>query len=159
MGIKLFLQFIFSLTIIASAILAAFAWKTSQAAQVDIRWETASEADTAGFNIYRSESRQGPYEKVNADLIPGSPDAFLGGTYHFVDQDVDPGKTYYYRLEDVDYGGTGNLAEVVEVTARGGGLVEVGIALLLAFLGLAGLVLTNRMHKFASSKSPEGSFS
>ena len=41
-------------------------------ARVVVEWSTASELDTAGFNLYRSESPDGPFEKVNQNLISGA---------------------------------------------------------------------------------------
>jgi hypothetical protein len=71
----------------------------------DIRldWQTVSEADNLGFNIYRATAADGPRTRLNADLIPsqvsGDP---LNNTYQFVDTAVQPGITYYYWLEDMD---------------------------------------------------------
>ena len=39
-----------------------------------VRWSTESEVNTAGFNVYRSGSEDGPWAKLNSKLIPGSPD-------------------------------------------------------------------------------------
>ena len=36
---------------------------------VTIRWGTATEVDNAGFNLFRSESEDGEYAKINASLI------------------------------------------------------------------------------------------
>jgi hypothetical protein len=37
---------------------------------VVVEWETASELETVGFNIYRSENPYEGYEKVNKIIIP-----------------------------------------------------------------------------------------
>jgi len=34
--------------------------------RIDLRWERADEADLVGYNVYRSESRDGPFVKLNA---------------------------------------------------------------------------------------------
>jgi hypothetical protein len=66
-------------------------------------WETASEVDTLGFNIYRSTDLGTTKEKINPDLIPTK---FLGTTlsakydYLFIDP-LNPG-VYYFWLESVD---------------------------------------------------------
>ena len=39
---------------------------------VVIRWVTQSELDNAGFNILRSDSRNGEFKQVNPDLIQGA---------------------------------------------------------------------------------------
>lgn len=49
--------------------------------EVVLNWTTGSEINTAGFNLYRSESEDGPYARINPQLIPASGEALLGGTY------------------------------------------------------------------------------
>jgi hypothetical protein len=74
--------------------------------RIVVQWETASEINTAGFNLYRSERAEGPYTKVNVQIIPASTDPVLGGKYVYEDTNVVPGRTYYYQLEDVEFSGT-----------------------------------------------------
>jgi hypothetical protein len=72
-------------------------------ARIFLKWETASEIDNVGFNIYRSESPEGPFvDKINSALIPAKGSATEGAAYKFVDWKVEKDKTYYYKLEDVD---------------------------------------------------------
>jgi hypothetical protein len=80
-------------------------------ARIFIKWETASEIDNIGFNIYRADSADGAYVKINAALIPAKGSATEGAAYKFVDWNVERDKTYYYKLEDVDKLGTGTLHE------------------------------------------------
>jgi hypothetical protein len=71
--------------------------------QAVIGWETGTEIDNAGFNLYRSISPDGPWFKLNSSLIVAEGDPLSGASYTFVDT---PGRgTFYYRLEDVDYFG------------------------------------------------------
>jgi subtilisin family serine protease len=76
---------------------------------ISLGWETVSEVDNLGFNLYRAKAPDGRRTQLNEGLIPsqvppGSPE---GALYHFVDDSVRPGVTYYYWLEDVDaYGMT-----------------------------------------------------
>lgn len=72
---------------------------------VTVEWSTASELNTAGFNILRGDNPAGPFTRLNADLIPASPDPLVGGSYVFTDTHVAPGQTYYYQLEEVEFGG------------------------------------------------------
>lgn len=72
-----------------------------------IRWTTESELDIIGFNLFRSDSPDGEFMKINEELIPPSADPFVGGEHVFVDKGVIRGQTYYYQLETVTrHGGT-----------------------------------------------------
>ena len=71
-----------------------------------VTWETAMELDNVGFNLYRSTAAAGPYTLLNAALIPPQfPGQVMGGTYEWLDTNVMPDVTYYYRLEDIDVKG------------------------------------------------------
>ena len=77
--------------------------------RVTLKWETAAEIDNAGFNIYRSETADGEFVKINAGLIPSKGSATQGTSYRFADWGTERGKTYYYKLEDVDIAGNATL--------------------------------------------------
>lgn len=83
-----------------------------------IRWSTESEVNTAGFNLYRAESEQGPWQKLNPRLIPGSPDPLRGGSYVFTDTQVIAGVTYWYELEEVELSGQATRLQRTQATAR-----------------------------------------
>ncbi len=76
---------------------------------VKLTWETASEVDNLGFNVYRGSSADGPWTKLNRNLIPSQvpPGSPTGATYEWTDTRVRSGQRYYYLLEDVDTAGTG----------------------------------------------------
>jgi hypothetical protein len=84
------------------------------AGSVTLAWETGTEIDNAGFNLYRALLEDGPYTQINGALIAAEGDAVSGGSYSFVDTS-DYG-TFYYQLEDVDYYGTSTLHGPVKVT-------------------------------------------
>jgi hypothetical protein len=74
---------------------------------VRLRWETASELDVVGYDIYRAAmadriAMQGPPESgapLNAQLIAGqSLGGVLGGVYEWVDESAALGETYVYFL-------------------------------------------------------------
>jgi subtilisin family serine protease len=77
---------------------------------IRVQWETATEVDNLGFNLYRAEAPDGLRTQLNDGLIPcqaaGSP---VGAAYQLVDESVWPGVTYYYWLEDVDVYGVAAL--------------------------------------------------
>lgn len=111
---------------------------TADSSVVLVEWATESEVDTAGFNIYRSESSDGPFICINDHLIPASPDPLVGGSYVFTDTDVVAGRTYYYQLEDVEFDGTSTRHGPIEAKAAAhGGLWRwwpVGVLLIAATL-------------------------
>lgn len=71
-------------------------------ALIIVEWRTETEVNAAGFNLYRANAIEGPYTKINDQLIPGRGSTTSGATYEFVDEALTPGETYYYRLEDVE---------------------------------------------------------
>jgi len=73
--------------------------------KVTIRWTTESELDNAGFNILRSETRNGEFKQVNTDLIQGAGTTGERTTYNWVDPTAKPGVVYYYQIEDVSFAG------------------------------------------------------
>jgi len=104
-----------------------------------VEWTTESEVDTAGFHLYRSESPDGPFERITEELIPASPDPVLGGHYVYTDTDVVPGRVYFYQLEDVEFDGTSTRHGPIEAKAvADGGLYRwwlLGVLLIAAALG------------------------
>jgi hypothetical protein len=75
---------------------------TPQGDGILLAWETASETDNAGFNLWRSEEEDGEYVRINPALIPAAGGPTFRAAYRFTDDAVEQGKAYYYRLEDVD---------------------------------------------------------
>ena len=72
-----------------------------------LTWETASEVDNLGFNLYRAESPEAEPVRLNEALIPSQgPGSPIGFSYTYPDSTPQPGITYYYWLEDVDVHGT-----------------------------------------------------
>jgi hypothetical protein len=65
---------------------------TAQAASVRLDWTASPESDVAGYTVLRSDSAGGPYYTLARGVKANS----------FVDNTVDPQKTYYYTLRAVD---------------------------------------------------------
>ena len=78
---------------------------TLEDGKVVIRWTTESELDNAGFNILRSDSRNGEFKQVNDKLIQGKGTTAERSTYKWVDTSAKPGAVYYYQIEDVSFAG------------------------------------------------------
>jgi len=76
---------------------------TVQNKDILLQWETATELDNLGFNLYRAESEDGEKTQLNSNLIPSqNPGSPVGANYEFLDNNVLTNKTYFYWLEDVD---------------------------------------------------------
>ena len=73
--------------------------------KVILLWSTGSEIDNAGFNLYRADSENGQYTKINTSFIPAQGSATQGANYEFTDTNVQNRKIYYYKLEDIDLKG------------------------------------------------------
>ncbi|MBN1163529.1 MAG: T9SS type A sorting domain-containing protein [Candidatus Krumholzibacteriota bacterium] len=65
---------------------------------VRLLWTIGSSTTCRGFNLYRSETGEGDFDRLNQDLIPP-------GVMEYYDPTALPGKTYHYRLEAVEEGG------------------------------------------------------
>ncbi len=70
---------------------------------IQVSWETATEVNNFGFNIYRAEQVDGERIKLNPELIMSAlgPGGLEGAKYQFLDETAQVGITYYYWLEDV----------------------------------------------------------
>lgn len=83
-----------------------------------VQWETSSEVETIGFNLYRYNGAVGYYVKVHADLLPSLLSTIQGGIYRLVDPGALAGQSYTYRLEEIEAGGTHNLFGPFTVTVE-----------------------------------------
>ena len=73
---------------------------------VILTWVTTAEFDNWGFNVYRAEVDDPEQAvRINDTLIPGRGQSVSGATYRFIDRTVEPGKTYWYWIEDVELTG------------------------------------------------------
>ena len=114
-----------------------------------LSWETASEIDSAGFYLWRSERESSGYERITVALVPAEGSPTQGASYQYDDKDVEPGKTYYYKLEDVDTGGSRSYYGPVsaQVPAAIPALADPGLLLGGAALASTGFVLLRRRRK------------
>ncbi len=68
--------------------------------------------------MYRAESENGKYIKLNKQIIPAKGSSVQGASYEFIDNNVKNRKTYYYKLEDIDNQGKGTFYGPVHTTPR-----------------------------------------
>ena len=78
--------------------------------KIELNWHTATEVDNYGFNIERSANGK-EFEKIG--WIDGNGTTIEEQRYNFVDEDAKPNQIYYYRLQQMDFGGTHSYSEVV----------------------------------------------
>jgi len=83
---------------------------------VTLRWRTESEIENLGFNVYRSISTDGEFTKINPTLIKRHGTAATPYNYTFIDETVQIGSTYLYRIENVDFSGKTYLSKIIQVT-------------------------------------------
>ena len=87
-----------------------------QTDRVVVNWETLSEANNAGFNVYRADNAAGP-QTLLAYVPSQAPGSTQGFAYSYDDLAVQPGQTYWYWLEDVSLNGATTLHGPVSATA------------------------------------------
>jgi hypothetical protein len=65
------------------------------------RWTTASESNTFGYDVYRSDSEKGKFAKITKKPILGNGTTSETHHYEFIDDTIDPCKEYWYYVEEV----------------------------------------------------------
>lgn len=97
--------------------LAFFKAQAQMPGFIHLSWGTLSEANTFGFNLYRSQLANGPYTRLNESIIPAAaPGSSQGSTYAYVDKSTVPLITYYYRLEMIDLSLKPSLQGMLSIT-------------------------------------------
>lgn len=89
-----------------AAAIAILVFSFVMPAKINVEWTTATELNTAGFNVYRSQQPDGEFEKINSQMISAKGSTTTGSAYQFTDEQVEAGQTYYYVLEEIEL--TGN---------------------------------------------------
>lgn len=79
----------FTFTIDTSSALSMSMQAISTTDGVKLTWMQDDYATLMGYNVYRSEKENGEYTKLNNVIIPKEENSFI-------DENAEPGKTYYY---------------------------------------------------------------
>jgi len=104
--------------LIPSAVLLADFAAVSQPDHILVTWQTLSEFNNAGFNLYRALDVDG--ERTLLGWVPSStPGSTAGAAYSLQDFDVVAGQIYWYWLEDVDLLGVATLHGPVNAVQAG----------------------------------------
>jgi hypothetical protein len=102
----------------ATVISLSFFTATPSNKEVIIKWSTESEIENTGFNLYRSESADGDYAKINDALISAEGFSTQGASYEFIDKNVKNRKTYWYKLEDINLSGVSKFHGPIKATPK-----------------------------------------
>jgi hypothetical protein len=70
---------------------------------VFLSWITATEKENAGFRVHRVAN--GETKLLTPTMIPGAGTSAVPHRYEYVDEAVEPGTTYLYRLSDISLSG------------------------------------------------------
>jgi len=85
---------------------------------VILKWRTTTEAQIAGFNVYR-KMKNGQWTMENGQLIQAKQAGNVSGAgYRFRDLKVKQGASYQYRLQVVYLDGRTEWAGLVKVKTR-----------------------------------------
>lgn len=70
-----------------------------------LKWKTASEVENFGFDVYRGDAEEGPFERLTETPIPGAGTVDEPQAYVFVDRTIDPRRAYWYYVESISLDG------------------------------------------------------
>ena len=99
----------------ASLGLASFSVKLTKKNTVLLEWETGSELQILGFNVWK-RTFSGEWTRLNSEPIPAkNPGEILGNTYLLRDLQVKSGKRYFYQLEVISTDGYSAFTEPVKI--------------------------------------------
>ncbi len=85
---------------------------------VKLTWETASETNNAGFNVYRSVNAEEGFHRINPELIKGAISSTTNNKYSFIDTGIEPNVKYSYMIEDVATDGATAKHEPIEAVYK-----------------------------------------
>lgn len=69
------------------------------------KWSLASEQDNFGFDVFRGDSEDGEFVKLNKDPILGAGTTDETQKYSYRDDSIDPCKDYWYYVESISTSG------------------------------------------------------
>ncbi len=123
---------------------------------VEVRWQTASEADSLGFELQRWDAERGEYIALHRGVLPAT-QHLPGGNYRFVDAGA-PTDTdeLQYRITEVEMSGLRGpqrdfRVSVERVSVEAGGLRAESDAPRGAFSGQPIAPSTRQQHRLADS--------
>ena len=79
-----------------------------------LSWATATETENLGFKIYRAENDE--FTCITQNFIHGAGNSSSESLYSYEDKNVVAGKTYQYKLADVNYNGEITFHDPISIT-------------------------------------------
>lgn len=70
-----------------------------------LRWKTASELNNVGFDVYRGDAEDGPFQRMTPKPIPGAGTSDETHEYSWSDETIEAGKEYWYYVESISMSG------------------------------------------------------
>ena len=107
----------YSIDVLISVELSSFL-ATSSDGIVNLSWSTSSETENMGFHIFRSETKDGQFEKITGELIPGAGNSENEKSYKWTDHSAAAGKTWFYQLADYSIKGGVRMHEPVSISVE-----------------------------------------
>lgn len=103
---------------------------------IDLTWEATNDVNTIGYNIYRSLNQNGPYKKLNEQVILAQAGDFGMHTYRYRDTPTEDQSLYYYRIEQLSLNSNGAISKVmvVPVTSNPGWELWSGVVMVIVAL-------------------------
>ncbi|NLE74064.1 MAG: hypothetical protein GX604_05510 [Actinobacteria bacterium] len=95
---------------------------TAERNAIVLAWETTSEINNLGFNLYRAKKVDGERTRINAELIRSNvnPGSSSGATYEYPDTTFTGNRTFYYWLEAINIHGPNDLYGPIKARAGRG---------------------------------------
>lgn len=82
---------------------------------ITLNWTTASEINCHTWEVHRCDREDGEYSRIGE--LPGHGSTETEHTYRWIDRQVSPEVTYYYKLKQVDFDGSESWSSVVSAAA------------------------------------------
>ncbi|MFC1683520.1 FlgD immunoglobulin-like domain containing protein [Candidatus Zixiibacteriota bacterium] len=95
--------------------------------RIEIQWTSQTEINALSYHLYRSEDDENQYHQIATVDAQGNSE--IQQEYRYTDKDVEPGRTYYYRLADEDYQGNIELHKTVSASAASNTIIPRSYAL------------------------------
>lgn len=71
----------------------------------NIRWQTQSEDNNFGYDVYRGLAEVGPFIRINSQSILGGGTTDLPQRYEYTDTAIEDGIVYWYYVESISLTG------------------------------------------------------